>query len=203
MDILYKSNHLRSADTLRILIFRPLRAVPEKSACSRLHSSQRLTRLWACFDEPWFCIVASLHQQKEHRWYAAYVFSSVWYGGYSAHLDFSTASGGARKICVLETPQFSKADAPLSLLRRTVVLHSCLPLPKQKTDQIGRFLFWWREVDSNHRSHWQQIYSLPPLATREPLQKKVELVMGLEPATCWLQISCSANWATPALTLLR
>ena len=25
-----------------------------------------------------------------------------------------------------------------------------------------------------------------------------EPVMGLEPATCWLQISCSANWATPA-----
>ena len=27
--------------------------------------------------------------------------------------------------------------------------------------------FWWGKVDSNHRSHWQQIYSLPPLATRE------------------------------------
>ena len=27
---------------------------------------------------------------------------------------------------------------------------------------------------------------------------QMELVMGLEPATCWLQISCSANWATPA-----
>ena len=26
----------------------------------------------------------------------------------------------------------------------------------------------------------------------------LELVMGLEPATCWLQISCSTNWATPA-----
>ena len=26
----------------------------------------------------------------------------------------------------------------------------------------------------------------------------VELAMGLEPATCWLQISCSTNWATPA-----
>ena len=26
----------------------------------------------------------------------------------------------------------------------------------------------------------------------------MELVMGLEPATCWLQISCSTNWATPA-----
>ena len=29
--------------------------------------------------------------------------------------------------------------------------------------------FWWREVDSNHRSETQQIYSLPPLATRELL----------------------------------
>ena len=29
-------------------------------------------------------------------------------------------------------------------------------------------LFWWGEMDSNHRSRWQQIYSLPPLATREP-----------------------------------
>ena len=27
----------------------------------------------------------------------------------------------------------------------------------------------------------------------------VEPVIGLEPTTCWLQISCSANWATPAL----
>ena len=26
----------------------------------------------------------------------------------------------------------------------------------------------------------------------------VEPVIGLEPTTCWLQISCSANWATPA-----
>ncbi len=43
--------------------------------------------------------------------------------------------------------------------------------------------FWWREMDSNHRSKMQQIYSLPPLATREPLHK-MELVMGLEPATC-------------------
>jgi hypothetical protein len=27
----------------------------------------------------------------------------------------------------------------------------------------------------------------------------MELVTGFEPATCWLQISCSTNWATPAL----
>ena len=29
---------------------------------------------------------------------------------------------------------------------------------------------WWRRVDSNHRSETQQIYSLPPLATRELLR---------------------------------
>ena len=29
---------------------------------------------------------------------------------------------------------------------------------------------------------------------------RMELVDGLEPPTCWLQISCSTNWATPAST---
>ena len=33
----------------------------------------------------------------------------------------------------------------------------------------GTPIFWWRRVDSNHRSETQQIYSLPPLATRELL----------------------------------
>ena len=66
----------------------------------------------------------------------------------------------------------------------------------------------WMGVDSNHRSNLQQIYSLSPLATRESTHlNKVYSVMhismqkpmiGLEPITCWLQISCSANWATPA-----
>ena len=28
--------------------------------------------------------------------------------------------------------------------------------------------------------------------------KKLELVDGFEPPTCWLQISCSTSWATPA-----
>ncbi len=34
---------------------------------------------------------------------------------------------------------------------------------------------WWREMDSNHRSETQQIYSLPPLATREPLHIQFRL----------------------------
>ena len=40
------------------------------------------------------------------------------------------------------------------------------------------------------------------MATREfshmNENKIMELVDGLEPPTCWLQISCSTNWATPA-----
>ncbi len=42
---------------------------------------------------------------------------------------------------------------------------------------------WWTGVDSNHRKRSWQIYSLLPLATREPVLI-LELVMGLEPATC-------------------
>ena len=52
-------------------------------------------------------------------------------------------------------------------------------------------LSWWERVDSNHRSRRQQIYSLPPLATREHshinlfcFHKIMELVDGLEPPTC-------------------
>ena len=52
-------------------------------------------------------------------------------------------------------------------------------------------LLWWERVDSNHRSRRQQIYSLPPLATREHshinlfcFHKIMELVDGLEPPTC-------------------
>ena len=66
---------------------------------------------------------------------------------------------------------------------------------------------WWAGVDSNHRSRWRQIYSLFPLAAREPFhdwaKAILELVMGLEPATCWLQISCSASWATPAKCFIK
>ena len=39
--------------------------------------------------------------------------------------------------------------------------------------QLGRQgKSWWRGEDSNLRRLSQQIYSLPPLATREPLQKR-------------------------------
>ena len=37
----------------------------------------------------------------------------------------------------------------------------------KKTKSYDLVFFWWERVDSNHRSRRQQIYSLPPLATRE------------------------------------
>ena len=45
---------------------------------------------------------------------------------------------------------------------------------------------WWGKVDSNHRRHRQQIYSLSPLATREipHVHMNLELVDGFEPPTC-------------------
>ena len=39
-------------------------------------------------------------------------------------------------------------------------------LPDRSGRQI-RQLLWWGKMDSNHRRHCQQIYSLSPLATRE------------------------------------
>ena len=38
---------------------------------------------------------------------------------------------------------------------------------KNVPDSKIRHIIWWKRVDSNHRSRRQQIYSLPPLATRE------------------------------------
>ena len=41
---------------------------------------------------------------------------------------------------------------------------------QKKNICLGRQMFffcWWGMVDSDHRSQWQQIYSLPPLAARE------------------------------------
>ena len=62
------------------------------------------------------------------------------------------------------------------------------PSTTQKNTLSGVF-FWWTGMDSNHRRQCRQIYSLIPLAAREPV---LELVIGVEPTTCWLQISCSA-----------
>ena len=62
---------------------------------------------------------------------------------------------------------------------------------KQEKSSPFQVRTWWGKVDSNHRRHCQQIYSLSPLATREfpqifhsPVSDEVELVDGFEPPTC-------------------
>ena len=80
--------------------------------------------------------------------------------------------------------------------------HVFCPEDKKHGRKANFAAMWWRRVDSNHRSETQQIYSLPPLATRELLHIQfawrsfktrtnprfvrlgVELVNGLEPLTC-------------------
>ena len=42
--------------------------------------------------------------------------------------------------------------------------------------QAVRRFAWWERVDSNHRSRRQQIYSLPPLATRERSHIRLSLL---------------------------
>ena len=57
--------------------------------------------------------------------------------------------------------------------------------------------FWLRGEDLNL---WPSGYEPDELPTAPPrdLVKNMELARGIEPPTCWLQVSCSANWATPA-----
>ena len=39
--------------------------------------------------------------------------------------------------------------------------------PNKNTRLLSGIFIWWGKLDSDQRSQWQQIYSLPPLAARE------------------------------------
>ena len=59
------------------------------------------------------------------------------------------------------------------------------------------FYKWWWKKDSNLRSRPTTDLQSAPFG-HSGIPPLVELMIGLEPITCWLQVSCSANWATPA-----
>ena len=65
-----------------------------------------------------------------------------------------------------------------------------------------RLFCWWGMVDSDHRSQWQQIYSLPPLAAREFPQSIIfnDFGAGEGSRTPNLLITNQllCHWATPA-----
>ena len=56
----------------------------------------------------------------------------------------------------LRPPGYEPDELPAALLRDI-----------ERVMNITLFYKWWGEMDSNHRSRRQQIYSLPPLAARE------------------------------------
>ena len=200
-----------------------LHIIKTKSCISSLRK-RFLIHTWRCDDiqslrtdeiQQWFC----------HCWWYAIAFAMdkkidlfsqvdflVGAGGYSASVWFRPLRAVPEITTLFETLAVPKGyrafwAASTAHLRWS----SSQPyIHKTKNRPIGRFLFWWERVDSDHRRQSQQIYSLPPLATREhshikfcALIKKVELVDGLEPPTCWLQISCSTNWAIPACDSLE
>ena len=58
---------------------------------------------------------------------------------------------------------------------------------------LANSLTSWGEQDSNLWRLSQQIYSLPSLTAWVSPPIKKEPIEGLEPTTCWLQISCSSQ----------
>ena len=76
----------------------------------------------------------------------------------------------------LQSAPFGHSGTPPGVF----ILRKCFPNTFSKcfSQSIQRLLtkrksqeeIWWRGTDSNHRRQCRQIYSLLPLATREPLQ---------------------------------
>ena len=66
---------------------------------------------------------------------------------------------------------FSEASAPKQVVQAQRAARCkprrIHPSHKKNNTAICDAVFWWEEVDSNHRRRCQQIYSLLPLATRE------------------------------------
>ena len=59
---------------------------------------------------------------------------------------------------------------PVRCCHRGILSPLRLPIPPCRHDAINQIrVYTWMEVDSNHRSNLQQIYSLSPLATRESI----------------------------------
>ena len=73
-------------------------------------------------------------------------------------------SGGGFASVATEATPVETAHRAVSKSRLSNPLH--LTLKKNRYSNEYRF-FWWKVVDSHHRSHRRQIYSLFPLATRE------------------------------------
>ena len=123
------------------LIFRLLRAIAKNLRCSRLHSPKNLSRFFGCFD-----VRSSLQTAL------SFILLSAKF-----HLFRCSSSSQHNALRSALCWEPCKAKGP----------HST-PAHTNKKASLSTCFFWWAGVDSDHRSETQQIYSLPPLATREP-----------------------------------
>ena len=55
--------------------------------------------------------------------------------------------------------------------------------PEPRVLSTSPLRIWWRGVDSNHRRRSRQIYSLIPLAAREPLRERKRRILLERPST--------------------
>lgn len=91
----------------------------------------------------------------------------------------------AANTCAKSIEQNGAGDA----IRTRDIQLGRLALYQLSYTRLGGGERWIRTIEGKTR----QIYSLLPLATRQPRLKKVELVIGLEPTTTGLQNRCSTN----------
>ena len=109
--------------------------------------------------------------------------------------------------CAPHYARYRESWVPLFLLsacgmRHSVGFAALMPSQlchhnKKPTTRVG-FLLWWGKLDSDQRSQWQQIYSLPPLAARE--FPHINAGAGERSRTINLLITNQllCHWATPA-----
>ena len=85
--------------------------------------------------------------------------------------------GQIRSAGKYATGIFPVPASPRRICRTSGLIQSPQSSGKWSTKGVP-FTRWWRGVDSNHRRLSQQIYSLPPLATREPLPTRCVFSTG-------------------------
>ena len=105
--------------------------------------------------------------------------------GAEVQIKHTVGRGGYSLTCLLrkliipacrESSRLASESRTTALKRCGCAIH---PLHSKKTDgSIESSVFWWAEVDSNHRRQSRQIYSLLPLAARESARILYSLIGG-------------------------
>ena len=116
-------------------------------------SERACTHSEASSTERWFRI----HPNMRKMWIASALGKFVY--------KLRNATKGITRICKVNNGAVAVCNGANGCF--ATVLHPLSFAQKKKASEFRCFLFWWEEVDSNHRRRCQQIYSLLPLATRE------------------------------------